>query len=142
MILFFAMLLFSQPGHSQSELGAEVYKIFETTCYRCHGMPGERPRGGFDYVLDFDKLRTSPLVNLADPKSSVLYDVVATDYMPYEGQPLSADDKDLILRWISQGLPAPAGVSQPDQRPLSDTEINTLIDADLAQQPSSRRRGL
>ncbi len=125
---------------AQEDLGLRVHQLFEQRCYKCHGQPGERVGGGLDYILDFDRLRTSPLVDLANAEKSVLYDLVSTDYMPLRDTPLSAPEKDLILTWLKAGAPSPSlapGPAAPDF--LNDDQVQNLVDEDLHLQPSSHR---
>lgn len=86
-----------------------VHEIFTQSCFRCHGQPGEKVRGGFDYVLDFNKMRSNPdFINLNDPLKSRLYQMIEDGEMPFgpSAKKLDKNEKDAVLDWLKAGAPA------------------------------------
>jgi hypothetical protein len=76
-----ALLLLSQqavadiiasPTPAVLSLADQVHSIFTANCYHCHGQPGQQVYAGFDYVLDFDKLRASNYIDLVSPEKSTV----------------------------------------------------------------------
>lgn len=57
-----------------SVLAPAVHKIFERSCAECHDTAQRpRPKGGFGYVLDLERLKTSDYVVAGEPDQSDLY---------------------------------------------------------------------
>lgn len=84
-----------------STLATQVKTIFQTSCASCHG-PGTK-NGGIDNILVRDNLVRDGFINIAKPDQSKLYKAVFTDKMPLVGTKLTADQKKVILDWISAG---------------------------------------
>lgn len=101
-----------------------VDKIFATHCHRCHGRDGAN-EGGFNFVLDRDRLVASRKVVPGDPaKSKLLARMTsADDPMPPEEEKVrpSAAEIDAVRKWIADGAPAfrPAARERPFVSPQS-----------------------
>lgn len=93
-------------------LAAQVRTLFQETCVECHGPDLASPDGEFGYVLDFPRMAANPdLIVPGAPDKSEIYLLVLHDEMPGEDSdhgPLSAEQKNLVRRWIELGAPAPA----------------------------------
>ncbi|QDU36354.1 Chromosome partition protein Smc [Maioricimonas rarisocia] len=98
----------------------DIKPILRARCYACHGALKQ------EGSLRLDTARTSiaggdsgPAIVAGDPAGSLLIERIAADdefdRMPPEGKPLTAEQIDLIRRWIAQGAQAPA-----DERPEED----------------------
>jgi cytochrome c556 len=96
-----------------------IFSIFKNKCAKCHGPEGVRtwtkPNADFDYVLDLEKLSSNPeMIVRGDPNESKLFQSVDDEIMPNEEEgeePLPANEKDIIRRWILVGAPTEEGVS-------------------------------
>lgn len=98
-------------GHSQeSLLERDVLPILTRNCLGCHG--GLRQKGGLDMrtlALMSKGGKTGPAVKSGDPKGSELWTRISADTMPPGDKKLSATEKNLIKKWITDGLPTVAG---------------------------------
>src|SRR5262245_40095594 len=94
-------------------LAARAREVLKANCYRCHGQDGA-VEGGFNYVLDRDKLVAARKVVPGKPDDSPLMrKVVAGKMPPPDQQPRpSADDVALLRQWVEAGAPGatPAAV--------------------------------
>jgi hypothetical protein len=94
----------------------EIAPLLKNRCVRCHGpavtkaklnlaVPTGVARGG----------ESGRAIAAGKPEESLLWQRVAADEMP-EDEPLPAEEKELLRRWIAAGAPGlPANVSeQPD----------------------------
>ena len=101
----------------RAEIAKQVKSIFNNKCAKCHGPEGVRtwkkPNADFDYVLDLAKLGSNPeMVVRGDPNESKLFLAVDDEIMPNadEGEdPLPANEKEIIRRWILVGAPTEEG---------------------------------
>ena len=101
------------------EIAKQVKSIFKNKCAKCHGPEGVRtwtkPNADFDYVLDLEKLSSNPeMIVRGDPNESKLFQAVDDEIMPNEEEgeePLPANEKEIIRRWILVGAPTEEGVS-------------------------------
>ncbi len=85
----------------------EVRAIFEARCVECHG-PDKRKAG-----LRLDRLDEAlhpevGVIAAGDAEGSYLFELVSLpaddpDLMPAKGEPLTADEQDVIRRWIEAG---------------------------------------
>jgi hypothetical protein len=96
--------------------------------------------GGFNYVLDRDKLVARKKLVPGDPERSKLYRRVAKGEMPPpdEGGPLAAESVAVLKRWIEAGAPP----AQESDRPgfVSNDGLVALMHADLLALPERDRR--
>jgi len=93
----------------QLKIAQQVHDIFEEKCLDCHGPELPRPKGKFGYVLDLKRVADNPdYVTRGNPEKSDLYVMVRDDEMPGEDAnvpPLSAQQKEIVRRWIEVGAP-------------------------------------
>lgn len=125
LLLIFGIYSMAEGGSARlsradkAKIAKEVKSIFKNKCAKCHGPEGVRttkkPNGDFEYVLDLKKLGSTPeMIIRGDPNESKLFQMVDDELMPSaeDGEdPLPADEKELIRRWILAGAPAEDGVS-------------------------------
>jgi mono/diheme cytochrome c family protein len=122
------------------ELARQAQQILTTHCYRCHGESGAA-EGGFNYILDRDKLVARKKVTPGDAEGSKLFRRVQHDEMPpaeETARPTPAEVA-VLRRWIEAGAPA---ASAPADRPgfVDNSRLAALIHADLLAQPDRDRR--
>src|SRR5207253_10033893 len=90
----------------REELARKVREVFTTNCYRCHGKDGAN-EGGFNYVLDRQRLLERRKVIAGEPAKSRLYRRVSSsdDPMPPIEEKLRPSESDLaaIRKWIETG---------------------------------------
>lgn len=105
------------------ELTGHVYVLFEKKCKSCHGADLKKPEGDFGYVLDLARLTANlEMVVKGDAAKSELYQRVKDGEMPPSDSkvpPLTAEEKELVRRWIAAGAPAtlPAKLPTPKNEP-------------------------
>jgi len=136
LIIFTNSVLLSRvvAEENKSALARKADLIMRQNCYKCHGRPGERIRGGFGHVLDFDRLRKDEnYLNLNDPSASVLYNRIESDEMPAgkNSRKLTPQEKQTILDWISAGAPS---IERPKVEFSNSSSIDYIfqeIEADL-----------
>jgi WD40 repeat protein/mono/diheme cytochrome c family protein len=127
------------PADPPSGLAARARDILKTNCYRCHGQDGA-VEGGFNYVLDRDKLVASHKIVPGKPdESPLLRKVVAGKMPPPDQQPRPGpEDIGLLKQWIEAGA---AGVSPVTPRTfVTQDEVDALILADLDKLERRARR--
>ena len=102
----------AHPQESESGIFvAEVRPILAARCYRCHGPDLQQNGLRLDSLADI--LKGSANGKVVAPgdseKSPLVRRILGLDRprMPYGGPPLSADDVDLIRKWIDQGAHGP-----------------------------------
>jgi len=106
----------------QPTLQSEILPLLRSRCLKCHGPI--KPKGGLD-VSNGRSLGRGGETGLAvEPGSleeSVLWEKIESDEMPPRPEePLSAEEKQTVRRWIEQGA---AGLPRPDE--LAGTLPNT-----------------
>jgi WD40 repeat protein/mono/diheme cytochrome c family protein len=129
----------AQAADTPAELAHKAQAVLKTHCHRCHGKNGSL-EGGFNYVLDRDKLVTRKKVVPGQVEQSPLYKRLATGKMPpADVQPRpSAAEIAVVRSWIEAGAPGVAGgLSRPT---VTETELLDLILADLDKQEKRSRR--
>lgn len=136
----FCTLLGQKARADNAELATRAQAVLKTHCYQCHGKDGT-DKGGFNYVLDRDKLLARNKVVPGKPADSQLYQRVLAGEMPPPEQKVrpAKDDLTALERWIAGG--APATQDAPLQRtPLVESDLHRLILTDLqALEPRQRR---
>jgi len=104
----------------------DVLPILEARCYKCHGPTG-KARGGLrlhDIAALHEGAEELWLIHPGSAEESPLYQLLTLpaddlDIMPASGDPLTAEQIDIIKRWIDEGAqldgagPAPARESEP-----------------------------
>jgi mono/diheme cytochrome c family protein len=137
-ILIAVLSLASRPTHAQSapdapaaqasaatpdavDFARDIQPIFQNGCYKCHDAA--KHKGG----LRLDSKATAfiggdsgdPSLVPHDPDHSKLVTLVRGDdpssVMPPKGDRLTAQQVDLLVRWVKQGANWPDGVDHPSQ---------------------------
>lgn len=88
----------------------QIQPIFEASCYKCHG-PKRKPKGGLrlsDMADVFSGSEALWVIFPGRPDESPLVHRVELspddeDFMPKDGEPLAAEQIELIKKWIAQG---------------------------------------
>ena len=124
-------------------LDQDVLPLLKARCLKCHSplkskgklnlsSPRSLARGG----------SSGPIIVPGNPDESVLWDRIATDEMPPKPEePLTADEKRMLRRWIEQGakdLPSPADVQTAS--PAADHWAFAPIAHPQPPSPRDRRR--
>jgi mono/diheme cytochrome c family protein len=140
-LLFHNKLYGEEPNDA---LAQKAKKILTQNCYSCHGEPGKKVKGGFDSVLDFENLRNNKdYIDTKKPSESELYLRILRDEMPPgKSEKLSAEEKKIILEWISAKLPNVASESKPindNQGPANHSYVEELIAKDLSKVPENKK---
>ena len=139
--LAFTLLTLSLPAASlaqdEAELATKAKAVFEKHCYACHGKEGSN-EGGFNYILNHERLLASKKVIAGDAKNSRLLKRMASEEMPPDEDSNGKAIKDrpsvqevaAVKAWIDAGA--------PDFNPkvaarlfISNTDILELIHKDL-----------
>src|SRR5262245_45152146 len=136
---FLAPVLLTAPALPAAEpaLTGQARAFLARYCQRCHDGGGAR--GGFDFVLDRDRLVGRGLVVPGKPDASLLYERVSQGEMPPAGKsPRPAAQEVALLReWIAAGAPWP---SSPRPAGLTLAGLHRLIRDDLSAVPARQRR--
>lgn len=97
----------------EEDLATRVHRLFSVKCVECHGSDLRKPKGKFGYVLDLERV-ANRYVTHKRPDNSELYMLLAApspkDRMPPEtakNGPLTAEEIDVVRRWIAEGSPPP-----------------------------------
>jgi hypothetical protein len=80
---------------SENKGFATIKEILEARCSACH-----------DWTSSYESIVAGGRVVPGNPESSRLYQKVASDEMPAEGEKLSPDQKAFIKGWIAAGAPS------------------------------------
>ncbi len=128
-----------RAADSPAILAQKAQAILKANCHRCHGQNGSL-EGGFNYILDHDRLLARKKVLPGQPDLSPLFKRVAAGKMPPAGeQPRpAAGDVALLRHWIEAGAP---GVAAPvASRQVTEGQIVEWILADLEKVDKRSRR--
>jgi hypothetical protein len=122
------------------DLASDVRAVFSAKCARCHGPQLSKPKSGFGYVLDLQRLAADPdKVVPNKPGESGLWQMVEQGEMPPPNSPsgpLTAAQKEVIRAWIAAGAPAegpspsadpPPSRDDPDEEPSPSFAWRTLL---------------
>jgi hypothetical protein len=74
---------------------ATVQEILAKSCSACH-----------DWTGSYETVIAGGRIIAGSPEKSILYQKIATDQMPMEGDKLTADQKAFIRGWIAAGAPS------------------------------------
>jgi WD40 repeat protein len=126
-------LLLLAPGvraAEPAELARQAHAMLEKHCHRCHGQDGA-VEGGFNYILERDKLVARKKLTPGNAETSPLFRRVASGKMPPAGQPRpTADEAALLKQWIDAGAPGLAA-SGPRRLLLTEADLFRLLRDDL-----------
>jgi hypothetical protein len=131
------------PDRSPSDggsLAAKAQRILKANCYRCHGENGAA-EGGFNYVLDRDRLVARRKLLPGDADHSKVYRRIREGEMPPEDEKPRPGSEDLAVlkQWIEAGAPA-AQPEAPRTGQATPADIVARIHADLQTLPERDRR--
>ncbi len=137
---FLALLVVASaaPADPPPGIAAKAHDILKTNCYRCHGQDGA-VEGGFNYVLDRDKLIAARKVVPGKPdESPLLRKVVSGKMPPPDEKPRpSAADVALLKQWVESGAPGAAATSRTL---VTQDDVDALVLADLDKMERRARR--
>jgi hypothetical protein len=111
----------SEPADASPGLDRDILPLLKARCVKCHGPI--KPKGKLNLSGPRSMARggsNGPVVVRGNPDESTLWDQVSSDAMPPRPEePLSADEKTSLRRWIetgAEGLPdaATAARSAPE----------------------------
>jgi hypothetical protein len=74
---------------------ATIKEILDKSCSACH-----------DWTSSYDSITGGGRIIAGSPEKSLLYQKIANDAMPQEGEKLTADQKAFIKGWIAAGAPS------------------------------------
>jgi tetratricopeptide (TPR) repeat protein len=124
------------------ELAGKVRELFTANCHRCHGKDGAN-EGGFNYILDRQRLLQRRKVVPGDPARSRLFRRIssADDPMPPAEEKVrpGADDIALVRKWIEAGAPD-FSTAAARRGFVSQAEVIRAMRADLEGLPARQRR--
>ena len=137
------ILLAQEPDQ---DLAKKAYGILKANCYRCHGV--EFKVAGFN-VLDRESLTRSrgveeqPYVAVKDPEGSYLYSQVSNNVMPPSNAPerksFTADDAQVLRKWIEAGSPFPKAGAE--RKPIQESQVLSAILTNLTKlKPADRAK--
>ncbi len=138
-LVAFLLTANAAPADPPPGLAARAREILKANCYRCHGQDGA-VEGGFNYVLDRDKLVAARKVVPGQPdESPLLRKVVAGKMPPPDEQPRpAAADVALLRQWVEAGA---LGAAPAVTRALvTEDDVAALILADLDKLDRRARR--
>lgn len=119
------------------DLAGAARGVLTRYCAGCHGSV--MPKGGFDYVLDRDRLVGRGQVTPGNSHDSPLLQRVRDGEMPPARKPApNKDEIALLARWIDAGAPGPTTTAVG--APMGDAEVTRLVRADLDALEPRRRR--
>jgi mono/diheme cytochrome c family protein len=124
----------------RATLAREAQQVLRTNCYRCHGEQGAA-EGGFNFILDRDRLVARKKLLPGDPERSKFLRRIVQGEMPPEGETPRPGPAEVALlkRWVEAGAPTEeVPVGRPDF--LGDAQQVSLIHADLMSLPERERR--
>jgi mono/diheme cytochrome c family protein len=127
------------PAAGADTLADKAKAVLNTHCAACHGKPGSA-KGGFDYVLDRDRLVTREQVVPGKADESPLLLRVRKGEMPPAQRPApTAEEVESLRRWIEAG--APVFRTAPASRPLTtESDVVRAVLADLQNLEPRRQR--
>src|SRR5262249_49553411 len=135
-----ALALFAAlPVHAaESSLAERARILLERYCQRCHGSGGPA-KGGFDFVLDRERLIARNKIVPGKPAEAELYLRLIRGEMPPRGNAPkpSPAEVSLLKDWIAVGAPG------PPVRPrtfVSNATLHGLMLDDLRSVPPRHRR--
>ena len=127
-------------GADAETLARQAQQILATNCHRCHGENGA-VEGGFNYLLDRDRLVARKKIVPGQPEKSHLLQRIQDGEMPPEDENPrpTAEDIARLRRWIAAGAPAFAP-SAASPSFITPAEVAGAIEADLLRHEERERR--
>lgn len=117
---------------------ADVKRVLDTHCHRCHGQDGA-VEGGFNYVLDLPKLLDRKKLLPGNAGRSPLLLRIADDSMPPPNEKPRVSDTDLatLKAWVNAGAKLE---STPARTPVTADDARQAIVTDLEKIDRRARR--
>ena len=142
----------ANEGSAGEGLSGEVEQVFRKHCTDCHGPADVRrfadAKGGFDYVLDIDRIAESKLVVPGRPQIPRLFSMIRSNQMPdgaalYEfgagdRPPVPDDEKEFVRRWIISLDDSDQNQRLAERTFVTDGEILQYIVNDLGNLNSTK----
>jgi mono/diheme cytochrome c family protein len=138
-LLLAAWLLLSPAARADDALAEKAWTILRTHCAACHS--GGNAKGGFDYLLDRERLVSRNQLVPGKASDSPLFQRVQQGEMPPPSKKVrpSNDEVAALQRWIGEGAHAPKSAETPAV-PVTTAAIPALILADLQSLEPRQRR--
>ncbi len=132
-------LPFVARAEDKTALARQAQMILKTNCYRCHGQEGAN-EGGFNYVLDRERLVAGRKIVPGDSAQSRLFKKLRKEEMPPEDEKPrpSREEIAVIQRWIEAGAPDFNAAPAP-RTMITNAALLETIRADL-EKASERER--
>jgi hypothetical protein len=140
----------SAPAAAAVDFATQIQPIFAARCIGCHGADKAQARLRLDSAEQIGAFRKDTLLAPGKPEESELFKRISLPAenrrrMPKEGDPLAAEQVELIRQWIAEGAvlgAAPAdgaedvnetGDEKPEPLPLGeeDPELTSLPPASV-----------
>jgi len=119
-------------------LADQARALLASHCASCHG-PGGKGQGGFNFLLDRERLVSRNLIRPGKLTESLLYQRVAEGEMPPEGRKLLTDAEKTVLRkWIEAG--APSWQPAPPPKLVTTAALLKMVRDDLQSLNPRQRR--
>ena len=106
-----AVFLLLAPGvfSAPPTFERDILPLFQKHCLICHG--GFKQKGGLDMRTMPALLKggeSGPALKSSHADASKLWQMIAADEMPEDGEKLSATQKEMVRAWITAGMPTVA----------------------------------
>ena len=123
-----------------TDAAVQARVVLKTNCYRCHGESGTA-EGGFNFILDRNKLVARKKVVPGNAAASKLYRRVAEGEMPPADETPRPDDAAVAVlkRWIDEGA-TPFAREAPQGDFVSDEQLVAILHDDLLSVPERDRK--
>ena len=141
-LLAFLVPTSARAADDKADLARQTLAILKASCYRCHGQE-RAAEGGFNFVLDRQRLVASRKIVPGNAAQSNLYKRMKKDEMPPEEEkPRPTEEEIAVIRkWIKAGIPD-FNAAQTPRKEITPSAILDLIRADLEKAGERDRRFL
>ena len=131
-------------SESAIRFAQHIQPILATRCYRCHGLTVQKANLNLATVTGIQQgSESGRIIDAGNPDDSRLFQVVDDGEMPPEDEdtPLSAEQVELIRKWIAEGAPfdVPSSGSQTRSQPAR--RVADLVAALRRVSRSTKSRG-